>query len=137
MGKANVMSRICVEGLEARQFLSVSPLAKPAPLPSALGNFVGTATLKVIGSESVSIDITTQTTKGKISGTVDLIDSNQISGFNGTINKKGVVHITAKAPKFVGKVTGTLSGDTLSGKFSTASGKTHTSGIFSTSRITT
>ena len=130
----NPIGRAVVETLEGRQLLSASPLAKPAPPPSVLGDFVGQVIFSSGTTDGLSLKVTSQ--KGAVlKGTATLDPTGQVGNFTGSVTKKGVVHLNARgAGKFSATIAGKLSGNSLSGTFKGLSGKSHLVGTFSTSR---
>jgi len=117
--------RALVEMLESRKLLSVT-------LPSAVGNFTGTFDYN---GTPVTLDLDILTQKRASLGGVGAISAGSQTGrINGSINAKGIVHLTAHPGKATGSFVGTLTGDTLSGTLKYRFGKTHVTGPVTLSR---
>lgn len=138
---------IQIQPLEARQLLSATvPAAKTKPtIPNIVGVFNGTETEQkpTAGSaESLTITITSQSTKGVVAGTVagTLPSVGSTSeALTGKVNTKGHVVIKfATSTKAKGSAVGTFNSTTgvFTGKYSTPASKGHksTHGIFSVTK---
>ena len=130
------VSRVDCELLESRCMLSATPHPKPAPsFPTVTGYFTGS--MSPAGGAPANVLLTVTSQKAGAFAGLALESGNVNAPFTGTVNKKGAVRLTftGSSPKFVTKVTGTLAGEVLTGKFVTITGHARTTGTISETRL--
>ena len=130
------VSRVDCELLESRCMLSATPHPKPAPsFPTVTGYFTGS--MSPAGGAPANVLLTVTSQKAGAFAGLALESGNVNAPFTGTVNKKDAVRLTftGSSPKFVTKVTGTLAGEVLTGKFVTTAGHARTTGTISETRL--
>jgi len=119
-----------IDTLEPRRLLAATPVA----IPNFLGDFVGFLQDSAGASQPITVSITTQK-KRVFSGTFAEGDGTTAT-FKGAVAKKGLSKFTYKStnanPKFTGVANFGLNqlGDTITGVFSTRTGKVKTTQTF-------